>query len=82
MTWWAAVSAIFAAAIPLSVVIGGLVGWFVRNTVRQEILDANAKQSIQFNGTYVRSAGCNLTGAEIQRILAELKADLADARAR
>lgn len=55
-------------------VFGALLGWFVRSTVRAEILAANEVQLRLINGTYVRAAGSTATGAEVQADLAEVKA--------
>lgn len=44
-------------------------GFCIRMMVRTAILDANDVQLAKINGTYTRSAGSTLTGAEIERSL-------------
>lgn len=57
----------------LSLLLSGL-GLFVRLTVKTAIQEANAEQLVKINGTYVRSAGSTITGAEIERTLHALRA--------
>ena len=60
MNWQALTAA--AALIGLG---GAYVSWFVRITIRDELL--------KLNGTYVRAAGSGLTGHEIEQRLAAIE---------
>ncbi len=54
-----------------------IIGKQIQTIVRAEILEANATQLKQINGTYVRSAGASVTGAELTRSLDEIKSEIA-----
>lgn len=75
MNFWTTFAAVCAGAIPVIGMIATLTVWFVRSTVRQEIADGNALQLRQINGTYIKALGATLTGAEIERNLAEIKGE-------
>ncbi len=50
--------------------------WVVKSIVRQEMNAANKEQTEYIAGRYMPSMTSNLTGAEIQRRLADLKDDI------
>ncbi len=72
-TSWLSIS---AAMLPVVMFVGGLCWWAIKTTMRAEMARANMEQLQQINGTYVRSMGASMTGAELQRILAEMREDL------
>ncbi len=72
-TSWLAMT---AAMLPVVMFVGGLGWWAIKTTMRGEMARANTEQLQQINGTYVRSMGASMTGAELQRILAEMREDL------
>ncbi len=65
MIHWDAVAAIIAALIALATYLT----WFVRVTTREQ----NDELLQRINGTYVRSMGSTLTGAEAERRLTKLE---------
>ncbi len=70
-----------AAVLPVVAFVGGLVWWAIKTTMRNEMSRANAVQLQQINGTYVRAQGASVTGAELQRILSEIREELGKLRA-
>lgn len=70
-----------AVMTPVVVTVAGGMALFVRLTVRAAIDESNEKQLAKINGTYTRSAGAQITGAEIQRNQAASTQDLAEVRA-
>ncbi len=71
-SWLAMVSAM----LPVVAFIGGLAWWAVKVTMRVE----NARQLVQINGTYTRSHGATVTGAELQREHEEIRQEIASLR--
>jgi hypothetical protein len=71
-SWWSIVAAVGTAAVPVFGIIGAVVGWYVKVIINQ----ANAAQLVLINGSYVRAMKSTLSGAEIERVLAELKSGL------
>jgi hypothetical protein len=72
LAWWQLALA-FSAPI---VVLGSIAMWFVRATVKMAIQQSNTEQIDHLKGVYIPAMESNLTGAEIQRLLAETKSDL------
>ncbi len=68
------------ALVPVIIAVATLALGIVRMIVRQAISDSNAAQLVAMNGTYVRSAGSRMTGAEMEKALngdvASLRAEL------
>lgn len=61
--WWS----VPASMVPLLSLATGINAWYVKQTVRTEILTANTSQLALINGTYVRAMHSTVTGAEIER---------------
>ncbi len=82
-SWWSTVSAVLATVLPLALFLGGIAKWYTngqKELFRLELIalidKANDAQIDKINGTYIRSLGANLTGAEIQRVLYAIEADI------
>ena len=61
--------AMVATATPIALAIAAINAVFVRATVKDAIHESNEAQLAKINGTYVRSEGSRMTGAEIERAL-------------
>ncbi len=72
MNWWSTFSATATANVAFLIVGAGLLWLIVKLTTRNEVLQANAKQLLQINGTYIRSNGATISGSEIARLMGEL----------
>lgn len=72
MNWWSTFSATATANGGFLVIASGLCWLIVKLTTRNEVLEANAKQLVQINGTYVRSNGATISGSEIARLMGEV----------
>lgn len=70
--WWSTFSSMMAAAS----LLGSILWYAIRITIRKEILESNSQQLKQINGTYLKSADSNMSGAEIQRCLEGLRIGL------
>ncbi len=76
-SWWNIVAAISAGVVGPIGLVSTLAVWYVKITVDSSIDRANTKQLEKIQGAFIPAMSSNITGKEIERLMADVRLDLA-----